>query len=40
VNFEGDLSEDQIARLHEIAHKCPVHKMLTSEIVISELLES
>ena len=37
VTFEGDLSEEQRARLQEIAHKCPVHKTLTSEIVISEL---
>jgi putative redox protein len=37
VTFEGNLSEEQRARLREIAHKCPVHKTLTSEIVISEL---
>ena len=37
VTFEGDLSEEQHQRLQEIAHKCPVHKVLTSEIVISEL---
>ena len=37
VTFEGDLSEEQRSRLQEIAHKCPVHKTLTSEIVISEL---
>ena len=37
VSFEGDLSEEQLARLQEIAHKCPVHKALTSTIVISEL---
>ncbi len=36
VTFEGDLTEEQRSRLHEIAHKCPVHRMLTSEIVISE----
>jgi putative redox protein len=36
VSFEGDLSEEQRSRLQEIAHKCPVHKMLTAEIVISE----
>ncbi len=39
VTFEGNLSEEQRTRLQEIAHKCPVHKMLTSEIVISELVE-
>ena len=37
VTFEGELSEEQHARLQEIAHKCPVHKTLTSEIVINEL---
>ena len=35
VTFEGDLSEEQRTRLQEIAHKCPVHKVLSSEIVIS-----
>ena len=34
VSFTGPLSEEQRARLEEIAHKCPVHKTLTSEIVI------
>jgi putative redox protein len=37
VTVEGDLTEEQRARLLEIAHKCPVHKMLTSEIVITDL---
>jgi putative redox protein len=39
VSFEGKLTEEQQARLQEIAHKCPVHKTLTSSIVISELGE-
>ena len=39
VEFEGNLSDEQRARLKEIAHKCPVHRTLTSEIVISELKE-
>jgi len=34
VTFTGPLSEEQRARLTEIAHKCPLHKTLTSEIVI------
>ncbi len=37
VSFAGDLTAEQQARLQEIAHKCPVHKTLTSEIVITEL---
>jgi putative redox protein len=39
VSFEGDLNEEQRTRLQEIANKCPVHKMLTSEIVIAEMKE-
>ena len=34
VSFTGPLTEEQRARLHEIAHKCPIHKTLSSEIVI------
>ena len=37
VIVEGDLTDEQRTRLQEIAHKCPVHKMLTSEIVIAEM---
>ncbi|HEX9544583.1 MAG TPA: OsmC family protein [Pyrinomonadaceae bacterium] len=37
VSFDGDLTAEQRARLQEIAHKCPVHRTLTSEIVITEL---
>ena len=36
VTFEGNLTEEQRARLKEISHKCPVHKTLTSPIEISE----
>ena len=39
VSFVGDLTDEQRARLQEIAHKCPVHKTLTSEIVIAELAD-
>ena len=34
VELHGPLSEEQRARLLEIANKCPVHKTLTSEIDI------
>src|SRR6185503_6870218 len=37
VSFKGDLTAEQLERLTEISHKCPVHKTLTSPIVISEL---
>jgi putative redox protein len=36
VEIEGDLTDEQRARLQEIAHKCPVHRTLTSEIVVAE----
>ena len=39
VKFEGNLSEEQQTRLQEIAHKCPVHKTLSSPIVITDLKE-
>ncbi len=35
VNIAGDLNEEQRARLLEIAHKCPVHKTLTSKIIVA-----
>ena len=37
VTFAGNLSDEQQFRLQEIAHKCPVHKTLSSPIVITEL---
>lgn len=40
VTFEGNLTEEQRARLQEIAHKCPVHKTLTSEIVVVDLKDT
>lgn len=40
VSVTGPLSDEQRARLQEIAHKCPVHKTLTSEIVIADLEEA
>jgi putative redox protein len=39
VRVTGDLSDEQHARLQEIAHKCPVHKTLSSKIVITDLKE-
>ena len=40
VTITGPLSDEQRARLQEIAHKCPVHKTLTSPIVIAEAVDS
>jgi putative redox protein len=37
VTVTGQLSDEQRARLLEIAHKCPVHKTLTSRIVIADM---
>jgi putative redox protein len=34
LTLDGDLSEEQRARLIEIADKCPVHRTLTSEVNI------
>jgi putative redox protein len=34
LSFDGDLEDDQIARLAEIADRCPVHRTLTGEIKI------
>jgi len=34
IALGGDLSEEQRARLLEIAERCPVHRTLTSEIEI------
>jgi putative redox protein len=38
VRIEGaKLTEEQHARLQDIAHKCPVHKTLTSEIIVADM---
>jgi putative redox protein len=34
ISFTGNLTEEQIHRLHEIAEKCPVHRMLANPIQI------
>jgi putative redox protein len=36
IEIEGDLTDEQRARLQEIAHKCPIHRTLTSEIVVAD----
>ncbi len=37
VTLEGDLNEEQRKRLLEISRLCPVHKVLTSTIVIKDV---
>jgi putative redox protein len=39
ITLAGDLDEEQRKRLLEIADKCPVHRMLTSEIDIRTVEE-
>ncbi len=38
ISFEGDLDDDQRARLLQIANSCPVHKTLTNPIEIETVL--
>ena len=40
LTFEGDLDDEQRARLLEIADKCPVHRTLTSEVKIRSRLKA
>lgn len=37
VSFTGNLTNEQLTRLREISHKCPVHKTLTSPIIITDV---
>jgi len=39
VTIEGELDEEQHARLQEIAHRCPVHRTLSGEIVINDFTD-
>jgi len=39
IALDGELLEEQRAKLLEIAHKCPVHRTLTSEIKIRITVE-
>jgi putative redox protein len=38
ISFVGDLSEEQQSRLLEIATRCPVHRMLVSQVQIQTKL--
>jgi putative redox protein len=35
IQFLGELSGEQRQRLHEIAAKCPVHRILTNPVEIN-----
>ncbi|HEY0369580.1 MAG TPA: OsmC family protein [Chthoniobacterales bacterium] len=39
VRLVGNLSDEQRMKLLEIAHKCPVHRTLTSEVKINVQME-
>lgn len=39
ISLTGPLTDEQRHRLLEIASRCPVHKTLTSEIVIKDFLD-
>ena len=38
ISFAGDLSEEQQHRLLDIANRCPVHRMLVSQVQIETRL--
>ena len=40
IQVEGDLDNAQLKRMRAIAKKCPVHKLLTSNLQISHSLDS
>lgn len=40
LEFEGDLDADQIARLKEIADRCPVHRTLHNEIHVKTCVKN
>ncbi len=39
IRFDGPLTDEQRAKLLEIAEKCPVHRMLTGRTRINTLLD-
>lgn len=40
IRFEGDLTEQQLERLHQISDRCPVHRTLTSETKIRVAMQT
>jgi uncharacterized OsmC-like protein len=39
LTVRGPLDDEQVARLHEISRRCPVHRTLTGEIRIEDEIE-
>ena len=39
LSIEGEIDDEQRARLLEIADKCPVHRTLESEVVVTTRLD-
>jgi putative redox protein len=39
LSIEGEIDDEQRARLLDIADKCPVHRTLESEVVVTTKLE-
>ncbi|MNL62914.1 OsmC-like protein [compost metagenome] len=35
ITFRGELSDEEKDRLLDIANKCPIHRLLTSEVTIN-----
>ncbi|QKJ29802.1 OsmC family protein [Mucilaginibacter mali] len=38
IDIKGNLNDEQKKRLHHIADVCPVHKILTGEVVVETVL--
>jgi putative redox protein len=39
IKLPADLSDDQVEKLREIAHKCPVHRTLKGHVEIDDRIE-
>ncbi len=39
IKVRGNISEEQLIKLLEIAEKCPVHRTLTTEVIISDNID-
>ena len=37
LTLEGELDDEQIARLEEIANRCPVHRAITGEVRVVDM---